>query len=904
MSVRIKLLLFLIMVVVTLGGLGFNLIKMNDDAYQKEQFITETTNAAIELSFQAKVSFSSQVHSWKNILLRGYSDTNYHSYLQDFYQYERSTRKAIKQLDEYLADYPQSQSLISALQYSHKELGHKFREALRTFNETDIDPGPVTDKFLQGTEDIPKLLLKEIILQLQALRTAKIAELQQQKIDQEQVYFVSIMVILSLLFAFYFWYLDRKIGKPAEQAQLLSNIIKHAETVAKFGTWDWTSRHNQHHWSSGFYEILNLTPSVIADFDAFLVTIHSDDRKRVKEQLEDLRNNFHPFSITARLTANSDVKPRVIELRGQVIKTHKADSNVRMTSIIYDITEHMEVEEKLELYARMFEHTGEAILISDSANKIIKVNDAFQAQMGYGEAEVLGESPDFLASGETPLTTYELMWSELNGNGFWQGEVWNRNKAGHIFPTLAAITCIKNSQGEVENYIANYSDISQIKEAEAHITKLAHHDSLTGLLNRTSLEDRLQQALLSAERKGDKLAVLFLDMDRFKLINDTMGHHAGDEVLIKVARRLTKTLRESDIVARIGGDEFIIVLTDYSDFPALITLANTITTNLSEPYLVEKKRLICTPSIGISVYPEDGKDAETLMKNADAAMYDVKDKGRNSFKLFTQEMNTIVQNRLDLEQDLLHAIEQSHFELYYQPQINDQENCVTGVEALIRWQHPEKGLIAPDLFIPVAEESGLIMPLGSWVITQACKTFDKWRTENGCTIRMAVNISPKQFLAPDFVNQVKSAIEEYNIPLGKLELEITETQAMENPEKIIEILLELKKLNVTIAIDDFGTGYSSLAYLKRLPIDIVKIDRSFVQDIEHDSNDAAISAAAIALSHNLGFKVVAEGVETADQLAFLNTHACDVIQGYYFSRPLPEDEALAFIKSYPNKVPS
>ncbi len=551
--------------------------------------------------------------------------------------------------------------------------------------------------------------------------------------------------------------------------------------------------------------------------------------------------------------------------------------------------------EALHLYANAFRHSGEAIMITDRDNRIIAVNPAFSTLTGYSGEEVLGRNPKLLASGRTPPEIYQGMWSALRESGFWQGEFWDRRKDGQIYPKWAAISLIRDDNGQITHHIASFTDISERKAAEERIHHLAHHDALTGLLNRFSLETRLEQTLLSARRENREVAVLFIDMDRFKTINDTLGHHVGDLLLMEVARRLLSCVRESDIVARLGGDEFVVVLTGLESAMDAAHSADKIVKLLCQTYLIEHNDLHTSPSVGISIFPGDGNDPETLMKHADTAMYHAKERGRNNYQFFTASMTTAALEKLALERDLRAALEERQFELHYQPKICTADGSTCGVEALVRWRHPEKGLIPPLKFIPIAEESGLIEALGEWVLDEACRQQAVWRDMGIGNARVAVNLSALQLRSPLLVEKVRAIMEKHAITDDALELEVTESAAMENPERAIGQLNALRKLGVTLSIDDFGTGYSSLAYLKLLPIQTLKLDRAFVRDIESDENDAAISAATLALAHTLGIKVVAEGVETEGQRAFLATHQCDYLQGFLFSKPLPAQEATAFL---------
>lgn len=564
---------------------------------------------------------------------------------------------------------------------------------------------------------------------------------------------------------------------------------------------------------------------------------------------------------------------------------------VAVVETLRDMTLRQSAEEKQCLYAKAFENSGEAILISDCNNRIVAVNQALEMDTGYTKEELIGKDPGFLSARKTRPETYQLMWAALQDreSGFWQGELWDLRKDGSIYPKWAAITAIYDAKGVLTNYIASYTDISERKAAEARIAHLAHHDALTGLFNRYSLENRLAQSLLAARRENRKIAVIFIDLDRFKVINDTLGHHAGDLLLIEVANRLRACVRESDIVARLGGDEFVVALTSLASNIDAAHVAKKIITALEVPCEIEGKPLHTTPSVGISLFPENGEEVEDLMKNADTAMYHAKDKGRNNFQFFSTAMTAVATERLEIERDLRVALKNNQFELHYQPQVCASKGVIRGVEALIRWRHPERGLITPLKFIPIAEETGVISAIGSWVLEEACRQMAEWRGAGFDLKHVAVNLSAHQLRSPGLVSQVQSVIARFGLAPGQLELEITESVAMEDPERAIGQLRALRDSGVELAIDDFGTGYSSLAYLKLLPIHTLKLDRAFVRDIETDENDAAISSATIALAKILGLRVIAEGVETEVQRDFLAGHACHLLQGYLFGKPEPAD---------------
>ncbi|MFA6313832.1 MAG: EAL domain-containing protein, partial [Sterolibacterium sp.] len=587
------------------------------------------------------------------------------------------------------------------------------------------------------------------------------------------------------------------------------------------------------------------------------------------------------------------VSARRIELDGRCF--HQA--------IIRDISERKQAEvairsgeAQLRLYANVYEHSGEGILICDHNNRILAVNPAFTRLTGYSIDELRGKNPHILASGNTPPKTYQDMWRSLGQKGYWQGELWNRRKDGNIFPEWLSVSVASDLAGQPTHYIACFTDISERKASEDHITHLAHHDALTGLLNRYSLQGRLEQALATIRREQRALAVMFIDMDHFKNINDILGHAVGDELLMEVARRLRDGVRDSDVVARLGGDEFVLVLTEVDNATAAARVADKILRALGEPYAIGEEELHVTPSIGLAFYPDDGDDCETLMKHADIAMYHAKSQGRNNVQFFTAEMNQAAVERLSLDHDLRVALEERQFELHYQPQLDASSGSVVGVEALVRWRNPRDGLVSPVKFIPVAEETGLIIPLGEWVLNEACRQLRAWRQEGLNGVTMAVNLSAHQLRSPTLLAYVTQTLERHGLTGIDLELEVTESVAMANPDASIGQLQNLRDLGVRLSIDDFGTGYSSLNYLKRLPIHTLKLDRSFVNDIETDANDVAICTATIALAHNLGLRVVAEGVENAAQHNFLATLRCDTLQGYLFSRPIPALAALAYIQ--------
>jgi len=545
---------------------------------------------------------------------------------------------------------------------------------------------------------------------------------------------------------------------------------------------------------------------------------------------------------------------------------------------------------KLRLAAYVFNYSGEAIIITDCNNCIVDVNTAFNKLTGYDKADVLGSDPKLLSSGRTTKEEYRDMWEAILNEGFWQGEMWDRRKDGSVYPKMMTISVVHDRAGDIEFYLANFVDISRYKESEERIEHLAHHDPLTGLPNRLHLLIFLEQSMLIATRKSEQVAVMFLDLDRFKNVNDTLGHSVGDQLLIQVAARLKSCVRDYDTVARLGGDEFVVILRGHDIVSDAAIVAKKINLHLSQPFLIGTSTLRTSTSIGIALYPDNAEHIDDLMKNADTAMYFAKSEGGNIFCFFSAAMNLHAHEKMKMENQLYEAIENQELHLYYQIQV-DHFNRPLGAEALIRWLHPERGLVSPMQFIPLAEESGLIMSIGYWVLDTACAQIKVW--QNSALTRdlvLAVNVSSKQFRQDNFVDQVQEILQRHAINPALLKLEITESLLLKNVEDVIATMNALKELGVQFSLDDFGTGYSCLQYLKRLPLNQLKIDQSFVRDISTDSSDKAIVRTIIAMAQNLDLNVIAEGVETEEQRYLLINKGCTHFQGYLFGKPIPIEQ--------------
>jgi len=557
-------------------------------------------------------------------------------------------------------------------------------------------------------------------------------------------------------------------------------------------------------------------------------------------------------------------------------------------------------DEQIRIAASVFEGTSEGVLISSPDNRIVSVNRAFCRMTGYAQNELVGKNPRILQSGRHPPSFYKEMWSLLQNVGQWQGEIWNRRKSGEIYPERMTISALYDEAGQLLRYIAIAADITSRKKVEDEINSLAFYDPLTDLPNRRLLLDRIRHAMASSTRSEKYGALLFIDLDHFKTLNDTLGHDTGDLLLQQVAQRLTTCVREGDTVARLGGDEFVVMLENLSeDVLAAATQTENagekILATLNQPYQLASYKHHSTPSIGVTLFMDHHVTIDELLKRADLAMYQAKATGRNNLRFFEPEMQVAVMTRAALESDLRDAILKSQFLLYYQAQV-DGEGRLTGVEALLRWQHPQRGLVSPLEFIPLAEDTDLILPLGHWVLQTACAQLAIWGARPKMAhLTVAVNISARQFKLPNFVEQVLVILDNHGANPQRLKLELTESLLVDDVEGIIAKMTALKAKGVGFSLDDFGTGYSSLSYLKRLPLDQLKIDQGFVRDILTDPNDAAIAKMVVVLAESLGLAVIAEGVETEAQRDFLASQGCHAYQGYLFSHPLPLEEFEAYV---------
>ncbi|RIX44623.1 MAG: EAL domain-containing protein [Rhodocyclales bacterium GT-UBC] len=562
-----------------------------------------------------------------------------------------------------------------------------------------------------------------------------------------------------------------------------------------------------------------------------------------------------------------------------------------------------QAEAQLDLHRQLVAHTSEPIMITDATQRILAVNGAFELATGYSAAELIGQTPSLLNSGRHSPAFFQAMKQSLLGSGAWEGEIWNRAKNGEISPRQLRIKALGDIR-RPSHYVALFTDTRAQKAQEARIEYLAHHDPLTGLPNRVALGSHFDAALDSARRQGSRLGVVVIDLDNFKTVNDSLGHHAGDLLLCEIARRLQHILVDGEHLIRLGGDEFVLLVENIHQVEAVIVRVQAIMRTISAVCEVDGHQLHTSPSIGISFFPEDGECPETLMRNADTAMYYAKSNGRNNYQFFAAPMNVAATKRLHLESELWQALSDNQLLLHYQPQIELPSGRIVGVEALVRWQHPQRGMISPVDFIPVAEETGLILPLGHWVLLTACRQARAWLDQGVDLGEIAVNISAQQFKQPEFAKSVHSVLVETGLPAERLELEITESTVMNGADSSVSTLLELKAMGVKLAIDDFGTGYSSLSYLRRFPLDRLKIDRTFVADLESDADAASLVGSIIALGRSLGLRLVAEGVENSAQVDSLRSMDCERVQGFHFCRPVPAEDVVAACENLRQTVKS
>jgi len=771
MGIRQKLFVFFSVTILILVAVGIYGSQLYRQVIVEEEAVLIGSNQSIELAYQSKTLLTQQYNAWKNLLLRGQETDLYYRHLQAFYEAERRCRSALDELLSSAENTPRVRDWALEVKQLHYDMGRDFRSALVLLNAQEATATGEVDRLTGSVEAHSLVLLGKIIASLQELRHSELSELQAFRLEQEQFLATLLLTIVLVSFIVFVGILDKNIARPAERAEFLADVIDNAQKVAQFGTWDWDAAEERHYWSDGVYEMLAIDPATPPSQEAFLSAIDVEERQDIRDILSEAKGTLLPFEFEARAVSDSNTL-RILQVRGQVKQT--SSGGLRMTNVLYDVTERVKDQERLA-------------------------------------------------------------------------------------------------------YQANY-------------------DQLTSLPNRTLFHDRLLHAMAQADRKNSRVALMFLDLDRFKAVNDALGHSIGDALLVQVADRLRQTIRASDTAARLGGDEFTIVLDSVKSNKHVETVARHVLDAINQEYQVGSHQIYVSTSIGITFYPDDGVTLDTLLKNADSAMYLAKDKGRSTYHFFTQELNIQAKARLALETDLRKALEHNEFQLYFQPLISLNNGKVVGAEALLRWNR-EGEVVSPAVFIPALEETGLILNVGNWVLETACQTARMWREKGYSDLVVAVNLSIKQLRQSSIVDQVRNALARVELSPDTLELELTESSLIDS-DLSQQNLKELERLGVRLAIDDFGTGYSSLSYLRQFKVDGLKIDRSFIQDIRKDTHDEAITAAIVTLCHTLGMRVTAEGVETTEQLAFLRKLECQVVQGFLIARPMPGDVFLDWLNTY------
>ena len=715
-----------------------------------------------------------------------------------------------------------------------------------------------------------------------------------------------LQAVLFALALFLSWLLWRVWSHRRRQEKSLLGEIREREerlNLALWGSgdefWDWNIRDNSLY-RLGANQLLGQgSREELSTDDWRTHSIHPEDLPRVQKLLQEhIVGHTDVFESEHRIR-NARGEWVWVRSRGKVVERDASGSPLRMAGTARDITVIRRAERERRVALEVLRSMSEAVAVIDLDFRFISVNPAFSRITGYSEEEVIGQNSRLLDSSQHSAEFYRRVRDVLERTGHWAGEMWQRRKDGEEFLGWIEMSEVRDAMGLRSHFVAVVNDITDKKRAEQELRYLANYDTLTGLPNRALLSERLGRAIVRARRQETRVAVLFLDLDRFKDINDSLGHAAGDRLLKAAATRLQATVGASDTVARLGGDEFTVVLEDVESIPAVERMAREILTAFSMPLEVDERHDVSiTPSLGISLYPDHALVPTDLLKFADTAMYQAKAEGRNTYQIYNETMDAESRRRATVLASLRKALDRGEFRLVYQPRMALADGRITGVESLLRWHSAELGEINPTVFIPLAEESGLILQIGDYVLSEALQTLKRWRSHGLNEISIGVNVSVLQLLRGNLPEQLRNLIHELGVPANRIELEVTESMVMQNAEQTTTVLNELRKLGVTLAIDDFGTGYSSLVYLKRLPIDTLKIDKEFIGDLTRDPDDEAITATVITMGHSLGLNVIAEGVESEQQLSYLREQGCDEIQGFWLSPPLDAHRCLAFIRSW------
>lgn len=695
---------------------------------------------------------------------------------------------------------------------------------------------------------------------------------------------------------------QRVVERTAELAQLAEELgesearLNLALDASGLGLWDWDLQNNHVH-HSRLEVVFGIGRQHRHDEDGSpLPDIHPKDLEGVRAILiAHLKGETEQFAVEYR-ALRADGSEIWLEDRGRVIQRDAAGRALRMIGTRRDISELRRQAEQQRLAATVFEAASEGMVIMNDHYRVLAVNDACCALSGYSREELLGHSVARIAGSPESQRQYQAMREALELHGHWQGELIETRKSGEVYPQWVQLREVRDANDSVTHVVAFISDLSVRRKIEERLRYLTHYDDLTGLANRGLLKERLHEACQRVRRNGRNMAVLYIDLDRFKLLNESLGHEAADALLREMSRRITQTLADADTIARLSGDEFVVLFDAYGSLSSLAHLGSRLLQRIRKPLIIDEQELVISASIGVSLMPDNSRDAEVLLRQANMAMQQAKHLGGNTLQFFTDRPQASSMQYLQLENQLRKALEVGQLEVFYQPRLSLADDALEAAEALVRWRHPQRGLVAPAHFIPLAEETGLIIPLGEFVLREACRQARQWQQDGLAEIRVSVNLSVKQLRQGNFVSLVRQVLEETGLPATMLELELTESQLLDDIDNAISISEQLRALGVRLAIDDFGTGFSSLSYLKRFPVDYVKIDRSFISELEHSSQDAAITRAIIAMVHSLERKVVAEGVETQAQMDFLKANQCDEIQGYLLSPPVPAEQFAELLR--------
>ncbi|HBX55811.1 phosphodiesterase DibA [Pseudomonas sp. UBA2684] len=683
------------------------------------------------------------------------------------------------------------------------------------------------------------------------------------------------------------WRLQRRIRRALGASEERLSL---ALDAAEDGLWDWDLRTRELFFSPRYSALLGLQPEELGGTrEAWLQHLHPDDHAHYRQTIAELLRSAsqEPYENTYRLR-HRDGNYRWIQSRGRLLLDAKGRPE-RFIGTASDITQRRADEDSLRQAAAVFDATQEGVLVSDAAQRIVHINPAFSRITGYSATEILGQQPNLLKSGRHDDTFYRTMWHALQSRGAWSGEIWNRRKNGEIYPQWQCIRVIHDEKGAISHYVAVFSDISALKRSQRELDYLAHHDPLSNLPNRLLFTERVEHALERAQREQHHGAVLLIDLDHFKHINESLGHNVGDLLLKAVGERLKEHLGKGMTLARLGGDEFGLLCEDCSNAEQAADLAQQLLDCLSTPFQLIGQELFIAASIGISLFPGDAQNVEQVLRNVDSALFKAKSSGREGFAFYALELTEYARQRVELVSALRHALEGNELRVHYQPLHCLSSGRLIGVEALVRWQHPQRGLVPPGEFIPIAEDSGLIGAIDAWVLAQACQQMVAWKTAGYALLFVAVNVSSRLFSRGELDKRVAQVLADTGLDPACLELEVTESAVMDDPDAAQALLERLRDLGIRLAIDDFGTGYSSLARLKRLPVHKLKLDQSFVCGLPHDKDDVAITRAVIALGHSLELKILAEGIEQPEQVDFLRQLGCDYAQGYHFGRPQPAE---------------